>query len=80
MQALHLRGRTVPDVVAVVGYDDIEWASHSNPPLTTVRQPIGMAGVQLVDALLRTIEGATVAPRVLPVELVIRSSTKPKSA
>jgi DNA-binding LacI/PurR family transcriptional regulator len=79
MQVLHLRGRTVPDAVAVVGYDDIEWASHSNPPLTTVRQPISLAGVELVDALLRIIEGATVAPRVLPVELVIRSSTKPKT-
>ena len=79
-QALHLFGRGVPDSVAVVGYDDIEWASHCNPPLTTVRQPIGAAGVELVDALLRTIEGATVAPRVLAVELVVRASTLKKSA
>jgi DNA-binding LacI/PurR family transcriptional regulator len=80
MQALHLCGRSVPDQVAVVGYDDIEWASHSNPPLTTVRQPIATAGVELVDALLRTIDGAKVPPRQLPVELVVRASTRQKLA
>jgi DNA-binding LacI/PurR family transcriptional regulator len=76
MQVLHLFDRRVPEQVAVVGYDDIEWASHSNPPLTTVRQPIARAGVELVDALLRTIDGGTVPPRTLPVELVVRASTR----
>ncbi|MBI3369740.1 MAG: LacI family DNA-binding transcriptional regulator [Burkholderiales bacterium] len=78
MQALHLCGRSVPAQVAVVGYDDIEWASHSNPPLTTVRQPIATAGVELVDALLRTIGGDRVPPRQLAVELVVRASTRQK--
>ena len=78
MQVLHLHGRAVPAKVAVVGYDDIEWASHSNPPLTTVRQPIGRAGVELVDALLQIIDGHEVPPRTLPVELVVRSSTLSK--
>jgi DNA-binding LacI/PurR family transcriptional regulator len=77
-QALHFLDMPVPEKVGVVGYDDIEWASHSNPPLTTIRQPIGEAGVQLVDALLKVIEGATVAPRTLPVELVVRLSTRSK--
>ncbi len=76
MQVLHLYARPVPGKVSVVGYDDIEWASHSNPPLTTVRQPIARAGVELVDALLRIIDGAVVPPRTLPVELVVRSSTR----
>jgi DNA-binding LacI/PurR family transcriptional regulator len=58
MQVLHQFGRGVPEQVAVTGYDDIEWASHSNPPLTTVRQPITRAGLELVDALLRTVAGA----------------------
>lgn len=74
-RALLRRGLRVPDDVAVVGYDDIEWASHANPPLTTVRQPIEQAGEALVDALLLTIEGAQVPPRTLPVELVVRAST-----
>ncbi|MCA0239489.1 MAG: LacI family DNA-binding transcriptional regulator [Proteobacteria bacterium] len=75
MQVLQLFGRRVPDDVAVVGYDDIEWASHSNPPLTTVRQPIARAGVELVDALLRTVQGEPAPPRILPVELVVRASS-----
>ena len=75
MQVLHQLGRNVPAQVAVVGYDDIEWASHANPPLTTVRQPIARAGVELVDALLQTISGSSVAPRTLPVELVVRASS-----
>ena len=75
MQVLHQHGRRVPEDVAVVGYDDIEWASHSNPPLSTVRQPIARAGAELVDALLQTIAGSRVTPRTLPVELVVRAST-----
>ena len=75
MQVLYLFGRSVPHDVAVVGYDDIEWASHASPPLTSVRQPIARAGVELVDALLRTIDGGTVPPRTLPVELVVRASS-----
>ncbi len=75
MQVLHQFGRSVPGDVAVVGYDDIEWASHANPPLTTVRQPIARAGVALIDALLRTIDGEHVAPVTLPVELIARASS-----
>ncbi|MBU6258813.1 MAG: LacI family DNA-binding transcriptional regulator [Burkholderiales bacterium] len=76
MQVLHQCGRAVPDEVGVVGYDDISWASHASPPLTTVRQPIERAGLELVDALLRIIDGETVPPRTLPVELVVRASTR----
>jgi DNA-binding LacI/PurR family transcriptional regulator len=75
IQALRAHNRRVPTDVAVVGYDDIEWASHSDPPLTTVRQPIAAAGVEIVDALLEIIDSRNVPPRTLPVELVVRSSS-----
>lgn len=75
MQVLQLFNLRVPSDVSVVGYDDIEWASHANPPLTTVRQPIATAGAELVDALLRIVAGEDVPPRTLPVELVVRAST-----
>jgi DNA-binding LacI/PurR family transcriptional regulator len=75
MQTLRLHGREVPRDVAVVGYDDIEWASHADPPLTTVRQPVAVAGVEIVNALLDTVAGNTVPPRTLAVELVVRRSS-----
>ena len=72
---LRLHGREVPRDVAVVGYDDIEWASHADPPLTTVRQPVPRAGVEMVEALLERVAGRDAPPRTLPVELVVRQSS-----
>jgi DNA-binding LacI/PurR family transcriptional regulator len=78
IQALHHHGLAVPDDVSVVGFDDSPLAVHTNPPLTTVRQPISRAGDELVDVLLRLIGGQQEPPRTLPVELVVRGSTRPR--
>ena len=67
-------GLSVPDDVAVVGYDDIFLARYVAPPLTTVRQNIGLAGERLVDAALALIEGKPVEDALMPRELVVRSS------
>jgi DNA-binding LacI/PurR family transcriptional regulator len=75
IHALRSCGIRVPEDVAVVGYDDVEWACHADPPLTTVRQPFAQAGTELVDALLQIVAGETVAPRSLRVELVVRNSS-----
>lgn len=75
LQVLRLHQRAVPQQVAVVGFDDIEWASHSDPPLTTVRQPIVQAGVAMVDTLLELIAGTPALPRTLALELVVRQSS-----
>jgi len=74
VQALRATGRQVPGDVAVVGYDDMPVATYSDPPLTTVHQPVGLAGAELVSALLTMLGGAPVAPRTLDVHLVIRDS------
>ncbi len=74
VQALRAAGRQVPADVAVVGYDDMPLATYSDPPLTTVHQPVALAGVELVDALLTLLRGERAAPRVLPVHLVLRDS------
>lgn len=68
-------GRAVPDDVAVVGFNDITVARHTNPPLTTISQPIQSLGRELARMLLATIAGESPTPLILPTRLVRRSST-----
>jgi DNA-binding LacI/PurR family transcriptional regulator len=75
LRALHQAGRRVPDDVAVVGFDDNEIARYTEPPLTTVRQPIVDLGRTMARQLLRLAAGETIEPAtVLPTDLVIRES------
>lgn len=74
MDVLRAHGRRVPEDVAVVGYDDLSIAEHSNPPLTTVRQNIPLAGKMLAENLIRYLETGVVTNDVTPVELIIRKS------
>lgn len=74
VQAVRAAGRQVPRDVAVIGYDDMPVATYSDPPLTTVHQPVFLAGTELVDALLALLRGERAAPRMLPVHLVVRDS------
>jgi LacI family transcriptional regulator len=76
VEAIRGRGLSIPDNVAIIGFDDIQIASYIRPPLTTVRQPINRLGSLAVQRLLRRIadpetEAETI---VLPTELVIRRS------
>jgi DNA-binding LacI/PurR family transcriptional regulator len=71
---LRAHGKSVPDDVAVVGYDDIELACHFHPPLTTVRQPRGDAGREMVARLLDLIDGHAAPSAQLPTQLIIRES------
>jgi DNA-binding LacI/PurR family transcriptional regulator len=75
LRALADAGRRVPGDVAVVGFDDVELARFTDPPLTTIRQPSGEQARVLVSALLAQVRGEpTPAPVVLPTELVVRAS------
>ncbi|MGY0232945.1 LacI family DNA-binding transcriptional regulator [Longispora urticae] len=72
---LRAAGRRVPEDVAVVGFDDIELARYTDPPLTTVRQPIVDIGREMARQVLRLAAGEAAEPAiVLPTELVIRQS------
>ncbi|WP_125777802.1 LacI family DNA-binding transcriptional regulator [Antribacter gilvus] len=76
LRALRQAGRRVPDDVAVVGFDDVEIARYTEPPLTTVRQPITEIGRQLARQVLRLAAGEPVEPAlILPTELVVRESS-----
>jgi len=48
LRALHDLGRRVPEDVAVVGHDDLPLAAYSDPPLTTIRQPVELLGQEMV--------------------------------
>src|SRR4051812_27188985 len=76
LQALKDAGRRVPEDVAVIGFDDFDISRYSEPPLTTVRQPIVDMGRTMARQLLGLIndEPHQADAVVLPTELVIRAS------
>jgi LacI family transcriptional regulator len=78
MRAIHEARLKIPDDVALIGFDDIPAAAHTNPPLTTVRQPITRLGAVAAEMLIDIIQNPPAAPRrtILPTELVIRQSVK----
>lgn len=69
-------GLTIPDDLAVTGWDDIPAARHVAPPLTTVRQPMTDLGQRAAEILRDRITSHRIEPlhEVLPTELVVRSS------
>lgn len=76
--ALMTRGLTVPDTVAVVGFDDTPIASTHRPSITSIRQDANVAGRALGQAILGIIECPANPPATepLPVELVVRESSR----
>ncbi|RWZ83158.1 LacI family transcriptional regulator [Glutamicibacter sp. HZAU] len=70
----------VPDDIALVGYDNIDFAESAIIPITTVRQPAEEIGRTAVDVLLREAEAGDKAVReqfVFTPKLVVRASTVP---
>jgi DNA-binding LacI/PurR family transcriptional regulator len=76
INALKEAGLRVPQDVSVVGYDDIPEAEFSDPPLTTIRQPMQEVGKAATRLLIQMIEDSTSTPQqiLFDPELVIRSS------
>ena len=70
----------IPDDLSVVGFDDIRFARYTDPPLTTVAQPMRQIGEGTVRLLLEILQGRGSPESVtLPHMLVVRSSTAPPS-
>jgi LacI family repressor for deo operon, udp, cdd, tsx, nupC, and nupG len=83
LETARRRGLRVPDDVSVVGFDDIRFARYTDPPLTTVAQPMRAIGEGTVRLLLEILSGdAETVPEsvTLPHTLMIRSSTAPAPA
>ena len=75
LRTLRRAGRRVPDDVAVIGFDDVEMARYTDPPLTTIRQPIVELGRRLAGQVLRLVAGEEIEPaQILPTELIRRAT------
>jgi len=74
MDIIREHGRSVPEDIAVVGYDDLSIAEHSHPPLTTVRQNIPLAGKLLAQNLIQYLGSGMVTNVSISVELIVRES------
>ena len=79
IRAARQRGLSVPADVSVVGYDDAPMVEFTDPPLTTVRQPVHAMGLAAVQALLEDVRGHTTphTEYLFRPELVVRTSTGP---
>jgi DNA-binding LacI/PurR family transcriptional regulator len=77
IRGVHREGLRVPDAFSVVGFDDSTLMASTDPPLTTVRQPIESMGRSAVSTLLSLVGGEAVSSEELlfAPELVVRAST-----
>jgi DNA-binding LacI/PurR family transcriptional regulator len=72
---LRAAGRTVPDDVRVVGFDDSGLAATLDPPLTTVRHPLDRISEEMVRLLVDVIAGRTPVSVTVPTTVVVRGSS-----
>ncbi|HEX3628020.1 MAG TPA: LacI family DNA-binding transcriptional regulator [Verrucomicrobiae bacterium] len=76
LQAIHESGFRVPEEIAIVGFDDLPWASTLRPPLTAMAQPIKELGEIAARTLLERLNNPDQLVRqiILPPQLIVRAS------
>ena len=70
----------MPNDLSIVGFDDLPLTRFTDPPLTTVHQPVRRKGEEAARMLLEAVMHPTRGPgkhRVLDTRLVVRRSTGP---
>jgi DNA-binding LacI/PurR family transcriptional regulator len=79
IRAVRRAGRSVPRDVSIVGFDDSALMNCTDPPLTTVRQPIEPMGRMVIDLLVGQMAGGSVDSDeyFFEPELVVRGSSGP---
>ena len=74
-----LGGLAVPDDIAIIGYDDIDFAAAAVVPLSSIRQPSELIGSRAVELLLNEVSGDGRREQVVfQPELVVRESSRPR--
>jgi LacI family transcriptional regulator len=76
MKAVHDTGLRIPDDLALIGFDDFEWADCFEPRLTVIAQPseaIGMRAAKMLAARIKSPQSPTKQIRLAPT-LVLRRS------
>jgi DNA-binding LacI/PurR family transcriptional regulator len=84
MRSIRIHGLHVPDDISIAGFDDLFVASYTDPPLTTVRQPMRRMGLLAMENLIKLMSGQELMVRIkVKAELIVRESTgkvrKPKA-
>ncbi|MEA3145907.1 MAG: LacI family transcriptional regulator [Verrucomicrobiota bacterium] len=75
-QAIGLR---VPDQLSIVGFDNLEFAAHLTPPLTTIEVPAEKMGERAADFLIRQLAGDRQLEFIeLEANLILRGTTSPR--
>ncbi|MGI9421285.1 MAG: substrate-binding domain-containing protein [Geminicoccaceae bacterium] len=70
------QGLDVPEQLSVMGFDDLDWAEHSQPSLTTIKLPTAEMGRMAADALVDRLDHGIELPSLcLPSSIVTRMST-----
>jgi DNA-binding LacI/PurR family transcriptional regulator len=76
LRKIRAAGLRVPKDISLLGFDDLFIAQYTEPPLTTIRQPMREMGRLAMETLLHLLEGSESAHRIhVPGELIIREST-----
>ncbi|MEN2767037.1 LacI family DNA-binding transcriptional regulator [Ornithinibacillus xuwenensis] len=75
LKEINQSGLNVPDDIAVVGFDNIDFSNMTNPTLTTISQPMYKMGSIAAEMLIDKIKGKTVESITLDHELITREST-----
>jgi DNA-binding LacI/PurR family transcriptional regulator len=74
LRVLREAGRSVPGDVAVIGFDDLPIAMHTDPKLTTIHQPVQALGHEAARIMIDLLDGGQPQPFILPTKVVVRES------
>ncbi|MFQ6608106.1 MAG: LacI family DNA-binding transcriptional regulator [Fidelibacterota bacterium] len=82
LQELDKQNKRIPDEIAVIGFDDVNYAAVTHPPLSTVHVPKIEMGMEAVRLLMDRIKNSErlYQTRLIPVELVVRESSQKNSS